>query len=50
MTNQEILTAVEEWVEQNEEYVVDSTDSIDDGFTMVEISSLITFIKKLLHE
>ena len=51
MTNQEIITAVEEWVEENEELV----DTLDEGsnseyITMVEVPSLILFIKKLLHE
>lgn len=54
MTNQEIITKVEEWVDDNEYY----TDEIhvvgswpeEGDFYMVKSQSLITFIKKLLHE
>lgn len=52
MTNQEIITAVEEWVENEKMYISVYEDiGYDfDGSYVVPTMSLITFIKKLLHE
>ena len=48
MTNQEIINAVEEWVDEHEAYV--DNYEIDEQMFMVNAHSIIIFIKKLLHE
>ena len=48
MTNQELLAKIEEWVDDHEDYVCG--DEVGNGLFMIESKSLITFIKKLLHE
>ena len=44
MDNQELLAKIEEWVDDNTEYYFDEVPGL------VEVPSLIAFIKKLLHE
>lgn len=48
MNNQELLAKIEEWVDENEEEFIDDIDGYET--CVVESQSLITFIKKLLHE
>ena len=51
MNNQELLAKIEEWVDEHEEGIYDSEDDVYSAAAyMVPSESLITFIKKLLHE
>lgn len=50
MNNQELLAKIEKWVEEHEEDYGDDLGFDILTITAVESQSLITFIKKLLHE
>ena len=46
MTNQELLTKIEEWVDNNEDAIYD--DTIDESIDMIDSYALITYIRTLV--